>query len=117
MVNAELEGMVSEAVAASRGEQKEEDLREQFKPKAEKSVRASILLDLIGEKEGVSVSDDEMKEEILSLAQRFQVTPENIMKYHVARDGSLDKFRRGLYEKKVLKNLLAGATVTQGDQA
>jgi len=117
MVNAELEGLVSEAVAASRGEQKEEDLREQFKPKAEKGVRASILLDLIGEKEGVSVSDEEMKEEILSLAQRFQVTPENIMKYHVARDGSLDKFRRGLYERKVLKNLLAGATVTQGDQA
>ena len=56
-------------------------------------------------------------EEILSLAQRFQVTPENIMKYHVARDGSLDKFRRGLYERKVLKNLLAGATVTKGDQA
>jgi len=117
MVNTELEGMTGEAMAASKGEKNEEELREELRPKAEKSVRASIILDLIGEKEGLTISEDEMKGEVLSMAQRFQVPPENIIKYHMARDGSLDRFRRGLFERKVLTTLVGRATVVKGDHA
>ena len=45
-----------------------------------------ILLSVIGEKEGVTVTDEEIKEKILELSQQLSMTPESLIKIYAQRD-------------------------------
>jgi len=112
LVNTEISTAIGEIRAAGKDDRTDESLTAEIKPHAEKSVKASILLELIGGKEGITANEEEMKEEILNTAQRFYVSPENVIKYYTARDGSLDGLRRSVFEKKVLNFLLTKAIVT-----
>ncbi len=111
MVNADLDRMLAEIRAQGTEAKSDEELAAEYRPKAEKSARVSILLDIIGEKEGVTVSEDELKEEILNFSRRYYVSPENVIKYYVARDGSLDGVKNAIYEKKAMKALLDKANI------
>jgi len=111
MVNFELERMLGEIRAAGKQTGTDEELAIEYRPKAVKSAKVSILLDIIGEGEGISVSEDELKEEIMNFSKRYYVTPENVIKYYVARDGSLDGIKNAIYEKKAMKALLAKARI------
>ena len=111
MLNHELAGIISEIRASGKEDRSDEALTEELRPGAEKSVKASLLMQMIGEKEGTAVSEDDVREEIASMAQRFRITPENVIKYYVARDGSLEGLRHSLFERKVLALLLAKAKI------
>ena len=111
MVKADLERMLGEIRASGKHSGTDEELSAEFRPKAEKSARVSILLDIIGEREGITVSEDELKEEILNFAKRYHVSPENVIKYYVARDGSLDGVKNAIAEKKAMKALLDKAKI------
>ncbi|BCB95552.1 trigger factor [Dissulfurispira thermophila] len=113
MLNSEINEIISEIRAIGKDTRTDEEIREEVKPNAEKSVRASILLELIGEREGIKVSDEDMKEEILNTAMRTYVSPENIIKYYTARDGSLEGLKQSVFEKKVLKFLLNKAKIQE----
>ncbi len=115
LVKAEIGSTIAEIKARGKDERTEESLAEEIKPHAEKGVKASILLELIGEKEGIKVTDDEVKEEIIETAQRAYVSPENIMKYYIARDGSLEGLKRTVFEKKALNFLLNKAKIEKGE--
>jgi len=115
LVKAEIGSTIAEIKARGKDERTEESLAEEIKPHAEKGVKASILLELIGEKEGITVTEDEVKEEIIETAQRAYVSPENIMKYYVARDGSLEGLKRTVFEKKVLNFLVNKAKIEKGE--
>ncbi len=111
MLNHELAGIISEIRASGKEDRSDEALTEELRPGAEKSVKASLLMQMIGEKEGTVVSEDDVREEIASMAHRFRITPENVIKYYVARDGSLEGLRHSLFERKVLALLLAKAKI------
>ena len=117
MLNHELAGIISEIRASGKDDRTDEALNEELRPGAEKSVKASLLMEMIGEKEGTAVSEDEVREEIAAMAQRFRITPENIIKYYVTRDGSLEGLRHSLFERKVLALLLAKAKIEKGSEA
>ena len=111
MVNFELDRIIGEVSAEGKHPGTHEELIMEYRPKAEKSAKVSILLDIIGEREGITVSEDELKEEILNFSRRYYVTPENVIKYYVTRDGSLDGIKNALYEKKAMKALLDKAKI------
>lgn len=115
MLNAEIGGIIGAIRAAGNDQRTDEEIREEIKPHAEKSVRASILLEMIGEKEGINVSDEDMKEEILNIAQRSYVSPEKVIEYYRAKDGSLQGLERSVFEKKVLNFLLNKAKIERGE--
>ncbi|MBA4349212.1 MAG: trigger factor [Thermodesulfovibrio sp.] len=117
LVNEETEGMVSEIRAIGKHQETDEDLIKKFRPKAEKSVKASILLEMIGEKEGITVTEDDMKEEIFNFSSRFNLPPENVVKYYMAKDGSLDGLKNSIFEKKTLKSILSKANIEKGEQS
>lgn len=110
LLDTELSGLIGEALASGSETRTEEELREEFKPKVEQRLRGSILLEIIGEKEGVTVSDEELKQEVITLSRMFQMPPENVIKYYAARDGSLERLKRTILERKVLSFLLSSAT-------
>jgi trigger factor len=53
-------------------------LREQLRPRAERQVRAELLLDACAEREGIDVSDDEVNAELEAIAVRERQVPERV---------------------------------------
>lgn len=73
---------------------------------AKENVKAFILLQLIGEKEGVSVSEDEINREVMNIARKYSITPQGVVQFYISRDGSLDAIRNEIFERKVFDILL-----------
>jgi trigger factor len=90
------------------------EIIERLRPKAIKNVKATILLDMIAEKENVTVSEDEMKTRIAILARHFQTTPENVINLFVTKDGSLENFKHTIQDEKVMNLVLSKAAVVEG---
>jgi trigger factor len=95
--------------------QENEEEKEKLKQRALSNVRASLLIDMIGNKEGVTVSADEIKERISRLARRLSSTPEAIVNFYKQRDGSLDGLKHAIFEDKTLDLLLSKAVIEKGD--
>lgn len=99
----------------SSGGRDAETLQAEMKQKALTNVRASIILDAIGQKEGVTVSDDEVNERIVLLARRLSTSPESVRKYYAHQEGSLEGLRHSIFEDKVLDLLLSKAQFEKGE--
>jgi len=68
---------------------------------AVREVRASLLLEKIADAEKLEVSDDEVNQEIDSLAKQMQQTPESV-RARLTRDGALDRIRNRIRNEKAL---------------
>lgn len=90
-------------------------LREKLRPKAIDNVKATVLLDMIAEKERISVDENELKARILSLAQHLKTTPEAVMNLFMTKDGSLENLRNSVRDEKVLDLILSKAEIIKGD--
>jgi trigger factor len=112
---------IASATLASKGQSSEtggvdlEALKKEMTPNAVRNVKASLLIDTIGKQQGISVSDEEVRNAILSISRRLSVSPENIMKFYVSRDGSLEGLKGSLYEDKVLDFILSKAEMEKGE--
>ncbi len=117
VVNERLSKKKSGELAGQAEAEKPEDdaaLTEGLRPKAINNVKAQILLDMIAEKENVTVSEEEMRTRISLLARHFQTTPENVMNLFVTKDGSLENLRRTIRDEKVMDLVLSKAEVVKG---
>ena len=82
-----------------------------MKQKAMRNVQASLIIDVIGKKEGITVSDDELNQRISVLAQRLSATPEAVRSFYTYKEGSLDSLKHSIFEEKVLDMLLSKAVI------
>jgi trigger factor len=92
----------------------EEALKVQLLPAAQRQVRASILLQVIGEKENVEVNDEDVNQKIQDIAARSNLSPENVMKYYISKEGSLEGIKHSVFEDRVLDILLERAIIEEG---
>jgi trigger factor len=113
LLDREIEDLTEQAIMAGGGQITEEQrktLRENtLRPQAVRNVKAAVLLELIGAREKVEVSEEEVKRRIAEISARSSLAPENVIKYYVSRHGSLDALRHAVYEEKVLDLLLEKA--------
>lgn len=86
-------------------QRKDEELIEELKPQAIRKVKASILLEVIGEREKVEINEQDIKSYIIDLSQRLLVSPEFIVKYYMSDKEKMDALRRAVYEEKVLDTI------------
>ncbi len=89
-------------------------LAEELRPKAVHNVKATILLDTIAEKEGVSVTEEELKTRISLLARHLQTTPEAVINLFMTKDESLEVLKHSIRDEKVLDVILSKAEITKG---
>jgi trigger factor len=95
----------------SSEQKKEGDREAKLKKRALRSVQASLIIDTIGQKEGITVSDSEVDEKISAMAQRLSATPEAIRNFYEYQGGSLENLKHSIYEDKVMDVLLAKAVI------
>ncbi|MTI65514.1 MAG: trigger factor [Firmicutes bacterium] len=84
-----------------------EDLKEQMRPNAEKVVKSDLVLETIGEKEDIEVTDEELNEELEKLAEQYN---QDIAKFKKnMRDQDLDYIKKGIIKKKTVQYLVDNA--------
>jgi len=108
---------VSEGEAAEKAETAVQDLQVDMKQRAVRNVQASVIIDAIGQKEGVTVSDTELDERVSHIAKRLSASPEAVRNFYTYKQGSLDGLKQSILEEKVLEILLSRAVVEKGESA
>jgi len=112
LVEGEVENLLAQVRgrAQASGETLDEDkLRQEYTKNAERNVKASLIIQAIGEKEGIEVTEQEMNEKVIALASSVNMSPENIVKYYVSKDGSLEGLRQSVFEDKAMEMLIGRA--------
>src|SRR5581483_10209529 len=90
----------------------EEKAREEYKGIAERRVRLGLVLAEIGEKNNISVSDDEMSRAIVERARQFPGREQDIWDYYRKNPQALASIRAPIFEEKVVDFLVELAKVT-----
>lgn len=80
-----------------------------------KKVKAAVLIEMIGQKEGLRVTEDDIKNAMVGMSRNFSVTPEQLMKFYMSKEGSLDRLKNSIFEEKVLDLILSKAVVVKGE--
>lgn len=111
VADSELSDVIAESVGQEQGENKPEDFQNKFRHKAEKNVQASIIVDMIGQKEGITVTEEEMNQRISLIARRLSATPEAVKTFFTYQDGSLEGLKHSIFEEKVMDMLLSRAAI------
>src|SRR5262249_59033008 len=92
------------------GEEAVEALREQLRPRAERDVRADLLLDAIAERDGLVPEEEAIGAEIEALAAREQQSPERVRAlYDRAEARSALRVRLG--RQRALERLVSAARI------
>ena len=91
------------------------ELREKMKPAGADEVRGQLLLEAIGDKEGVTVTEEELMGHVAAAA-RSRNQPVARVKAEWEKDGRLDSARWSLRQDKVLDFLVSKAVVTEVDK-
>lgn len=80
-----------------------------------KKVKAAVLIEIIGQKEGVRVTEDDIKIAIGGMSRSYSITPEQLMKFYMSKEGAIDRLKNSIFEEKVLDLILSKAVVVKGE--
>ncbi len=116
LLDQQLRGMLQEFMQLFRqmGQQPQINnaMVEELKPRAAMKVRQVLLLSELARKEGIKVNAEEVEARLKEMADR---TGKHIAKLRVEYQGEKrEQLENGLLEEKLVKHLLAGATITDG---
>ncbi|MGE4061741.1 MAG: trigger factor [Rhodospirillaceae bacterium] len=90
----------------------EEDLKKEYRAIAERRVRLGLLLSEIGQKAGVGVSQEDIKQAITQEAMRYPGQEQQVVEYYQRNPQAIEAFRAPLFEEKVVDYLIGKANVT-----
>ena len=89
-----------------------DELREKMRPAGTDEVRGQLILEAIADKEGITVTDEELGKHVEETAKGRNMAPAKL-RAEWQRDGRLDNVTYSLRQDKVLKFLVENATVTE----
>jgi trigger factor len=102
----------AEAGEAPADEAAQEAERADYQKIAERRVRLGLLLAEVGEKAGVTVSDEEVGQALYERARNFPGMERQLVEYYRKNPDRLAEIRAPLFEEKVIDHLLTEVTVT-----
>ena len=91
-------------------------MRIEVKAEAEEEARGAILLQAIGEREGITASDADVQKRIAELAQGRSETPKQL-RAELEKDGRIRAIETQIREQKTLDLLISQAKITDGEPA
>ncbi len=91
----------------------EEQLRQQYRPLAEKQARRHLILEKIAKQEGLSVEESEMQHFYKEMAQSLGQDEKVIAQYYESYPAMVEHVRETLLEKKAMRLIVDACTVTE----
>ena len=118
MMQGEIESLVDrekqEAMKRGQEVKPDDELKKDNESTAKDNVKSVILLEAIGKKENVQVTDEDTKKAIDEIAARNNLKPEEVTKLYAVREGSMDALKSRLFADKVLDHILEKTTIEKG---
>jgi trigger factor len=91
----------------------EEAAREEYHKIADRRVRLGLVLSEIGEKNKISVTDDEVSRAVIERARQMPGREKEVWDYYRSNANALAQLRAPIYEDKVVDFILELANVTE----
>ena len=91
----------------------EEKAKAEYRAICERRVRLGLVLAEIGEKNSISVSDDEMNRAVMEHVRQFPGQEQRVWEYYRKNPQAVAALRAPIYEEKVVDFLLELAEVTE----
>ncbi len=115
MVNRELELLIDEAkqnvLKTGKAIKSDDEIKKEYEKPAIKNVKSLLILEAIGKKEKIEINEDDVNQSLNEIAVQHNLTPEEIKKIYIMRDGSLDGIKNRLFTDKVLDFILSKADI------
>jgi trigger factor len=90
----------------------EEEARAEYQRLAERRVRLGLVLAEVGEKAGVSVSDEELQRALFATVQQYRGQEQQVYDFYRNNPDALASLRAPIFEEKVVDHLLTQISVT-----
>ncbi|MHB1206653.1 MAG: trigger factor [Rhodospirillaceae bacterium] len=90
----------------------DEELRAEYRKIAERRVRLGLLLSDVGQKNAISVSQEDMNKAVIQEAMRYPGQENAVVEYYQRNPQALETLRAPLFEDKVVDFILAQAKIT-----
>jgi trigger factor len=87
----------------------QQEMREQYKERAEKDVKTQLVLEKIAKEEAIAPTDEEVEAEIAKLAERYKQPVEELRK-HLNED-DIEYMRSNLAVSKTIDFLVENANI------
>jgi len=91
----------------------EEKAKEDYRKIADRRVRLGLVLSEIGEKNNITVTDDEVGKAMVERARQFPGQEKQVWDYYRNNPGALAQLRAPIFEDKVVDFILELANVTE----
>lgn len=91
----------------------EEAAREEYRKIADRRVRLGLVLSEIGEKNKITVTDDEVSRAVIERARQMPGREKEVWDYYRSNTNALAQLRAPIYEDKVVDFILELANVTE----
>jgi trigger factor len=91
----------------------EEEARSEYRAIANRRVRLGLLLGTVGERAGITISDDEMQRALIDRARQFPGQERRVIDYYRKNSNALLELRGPIFEQKVVDYIVAQAKVTE----
>ncbi len=90
----------------------DDELRAGCEGAARRNLKAMFIIDAIAEKEGINVTEEDVRNRLKAMAHKYNVRPEELMKVIISREGSLDGLKREIFEDRVIDLVLSKASIS-----
>jgi trigger factor len=90
----------------------EEKAREEYKKIAERRVRLGLVLGTIGEKEAITITDQELQAALISRARQFPGQEKQVFDFYRKNSNALMELRGPIFEQKVVDVIIGKAKVS-----
>src|SRR5262245_30006748 len=91
----------------------EEKARAEYRAIAERRVRLGLVLAEIGEKNNITVTEEEIKRAIVERARQVPGREQEVWEYYSKNPGAVSAIRAPIFEEKVVDFLVELAKVTE----
>ena len=91
----------------------EEEVRSEYTSIAERRVRLGLVIGTIGEKAGVTVSDEELQRGLMERARQFPGQEKQVFEFYRNNPNALVEVRGPIFEEKVIAHIVESASVTE----
>jgi len=91
----------------------DKEIREMVRPDAVRNVKGRMLMDMIGEKEGITVTEEDMRRKLAEVAAYSGIHPEALLQYYGQNKEAVDQLRQNVFETKTFERIISKAKLVK----